>query len=204
MDKFVEIPMKIMRAIASDVTVMSDKPSTLQDGAPAQEVEIHFASNAGPMALLTIATRKGDLMVMGDVTAPGDKIGQDLKTYLYSLEFQPGFDEPVKLPPDVLEFLDQFRNDVVSHDLEKVMSHYSDRFLNSGTRKGEMEQFYRRIIGLTTSYELGITDFVPAGDRAYVAGFADVTGGKAMIMGTIINENGEWKFYGNQRDVAPE
>jgi len=27
------------------------------------------------------------------------------------------------------------------HDVEKVMNHYSGRFLNSGVRKGETEQF---------------------------------------------------------------
>jgi len=51
---------------------------------------------------------------------------------------------------------------------------------------------------------VGITDFVPAGDRAYLAGFTVTNGSKWPLYGaSIIKENGEWKWYGNQRDVAP-
>jgi hypothetical protein len=51
---------------------------------------------------------------------------------------------------------------------------------------------------------VGVTEFVPTGDRAYLAGFQNVNGAKHMLIETsIINENGEWKWYGNQRDVSP-
>jgi hypothetical protein len=133
-----------------------------------------------------------------------EKIGEDLKAILYSLEFQPGRDEPVKVPPDVQEFLDRHCNDLLSHDLTKLMTHYSDKFLSSGNRRGEVERFFRQIIGLVTSVEVGITEFVPAGDRAYLAGFVNTYIGKLMLGdASIIKENGEWKFYGNQRDVSP-
>ena len=58
-------------------------------------------------------------------------------------------------------------------------------------------------VACTTSYEAGITDFVPAGDRAYLAGFVSLNGPKVALQGTVIKENGEWKWYGNQRDVSP-
>jgi hypothetical protein len=51
---------------------------------------------------------------------------------------------------------------------------------------------------------VGITDFVPAGDRVYLTGFVINNFGKFAIGGiSIIKENGEWKYYGNQRDVSP-
>ena len=107
----------------------------------------------------------------------------------------------MKVPSDVQEFLDRYRNDVLSHDLTKVMTHYSDRYLNSGTRKGELERVWRQVIGPVTSVEVGITDFEAAGDRAYLAGFSIFNRAKFMLQDTsIIKENGEWKFYGNQRD----
>jgi hypothetical protein len=63
------------------------------------------------------------------------------------------------------------------------------------------------MIGGVTSVEVGITDFVRAGDRAYPAGFfKGFPGfwGKGMLRETsIIKESGEWKWYGNQRDVSP-
>ena len=102
------------------------------------------------------------------------------------------------------EFFDKVNNDIVSHDLTKVMGNYSDRFLNSGVRKGEMERVWREIIGLITSIKGVVTDFVPTGDRAFVAGFVIMNIGTFPISETsIIKENGEWKWYGNQRDVSP-
>jgi predicted Ser/Thr protein kinase len=84
------------------------------------------------------------------------------------------------------------------------MAHYSDRYLNSGVRKGEVERFQRQIIGSITAFEIGITDFEAAGDRAYLTGFVSTYFGKGMLQEiSIIKENGEWKWYGNQRDVSP-
>jgi hypothetical protein len=92
----------------------------------------------------------------------------------------------------------------VSHDIAKVVAHYSDKYLNSGVRKGEVEREIRQFIGSITSYEAGVTDLVAAGDRVYVAGFMIVNGVKNMLQGSsLIKEDGEWKWYGNQRDVSP-
>jgi hypothetical protein len=85
------------------------------------------------------------------------------------------------------------------------MTHFSDKYLNSGVRKGEIERFIRQMIGSITSFEVGITDLVPEGDQVYIAGFAISNGTKVVLQGTsIIKENGEWKWYGNQRDVIPD
>jgi hypothetical protein len=192
-----------LRNIATDVTIVSDKPSQLRDGTPAREVEFRMIVNGVPVYLLYLVTKKGDMGVSTIVGSRG-KIGEDLKAILYSVEFQPDKDEPVKVPPDVQEFLDSWRSASVAHDLAKLMTHYSDRYLNSGARKGEMERLHGQIIGHVTSCEIVITDFVPAGDRAYLAGFVSIYFGKSMILETsIIKENGEWKWYGNQRDVSP-
>ena len=93
---------------------------------------------------------------------------------------------------------------MVAHDFAKVMANYSDRYLNSGRTKGEREQFWRPIIDHITSFEIVITDFVPASDRDYLTGFITTNFGKVPLHDTsIIKENGEWKWYGNQRDVSP-
>jgi hypothetical protein len=136
------------------------------------------------------------------VASLNGRIGEDLRAILYSLQFQPGKDELVKVPPDIEEFLDRWNSDLVSHDMEKIMAHYSDKYLNSGVKKGEMERFYRQVIGSIMSWEVGITEFVPAGNGAYLAGFVTTNLGRGMLRETsIIKESGEWKWYGNQRDV---
>jgi hypothetical protein len=188
----------------TDVTVVSEKPSQLRDDTPAREVELRMVINGAPAIWLGLTTKRGDMLVRVQVTTLGEKVGEDLKAILYSLEFHPGKEDPVKVPPDVQELLDGHCNASLAHDVAQLMTHYSDRYLNSGVRKGGMEQFHRDIIGRITSCEIGITDFVPAGDRAYLTGFIRSYWGKSTILETsIIKENGEWKWYGNQRDVSP-
>ena len=110
----------------------------------------------------------------------------------------------MQVPPDVQEFIDKFCADPVSHDLAKVVSNYSDRFLNSGVKKQEMERYWRQTTDRFTSARGVVTDFVAEGDRVYLTGFAITNLGTAQITEiSIVKENGQWKWCGNQRDIAP-
>jgi hypothetical protein len=204
LDKYVDFMVPYFRAThATDVTVVSDKPSRLRDGTPARELEFKMVINAVRRNILLVATHMGGILISANVW---DKvtIGEDLKAIPYSFQYETGKDEPVKVPPDIQEFLDRWCSAIVSHDVAKVMTHYSDRFLDSGWRKGELERFWRQMIGPVTSVEVGITEIVTAGDRAYLAGFFSGYWGKTPLRETsIIKESGEWKWYGNQRDVSP-
>jgi hypothetical protein len=203
LDKSADILASAFKKFAKDVTVVSDKPSRLRDGNPAREVEIKMVINGVPADFFSLATNKGDMWVNTVVTSHRG-IREDLKVIPYSLQFEPGKDEPVKVPPDIHEFLKSEYSAMVSHDLAKAMTHFSDRYLHSGVKKGEVERFYRQFIGSITSWEVGITDLVSVGDKACVAGFLVINGTKYALWGTsIIKENGEWKWYGNQRDVSP-
>jgi hypothetical protein len=196
------------RWVASEVTAVSDKLSQFRDGTPAQEVMLHMVSNGEPVDVLGLMTKKGGLLVRIMVDwDPRYGTGEHLKAVLYSLQFEPEKDKPVEVPSDVRAFLDQWCNDIVAHDVAKVMSRYSEGFLNSGNRKRPVEEVYRRIIGTITSHEVSITEYVPAGDKAYLAGFTIVNGTMRVPLGnhaSIIKENGQWKWYGNQRDPAPD
>jgi hypothetical protein len=204
LDKYVDFMVPYFKRQATDVTVVSDKPARLLDGTPARELEIKMVMNGEPIIWLGVATKRGDFLVSANVGTHKGTIGEDLRAIPYSLQYEPGKDEPVKVPPDVQEFLDSWRTAIVSHDVAKVMTHYSDRYLDSGMKKGEIERFWRQVIGPITSVEVGITDFEAAGDRAYLAGFNSSYWGKNTLLGTsIIKESGEWKWYGNQRDVSP-
>jgi hypothetical protein len=203
-DKLADMILTYWKAVAKEPTVVSNKPSRLRDGTPAQEIEYHMEDlgGRGPFNSVSLAIKRGDLLILTGVGSD-KKIGEDLKGILYSLTFQSGKDEPVKVPPDVREFLDKNSNDVVSHDLAKVMTHYSDRYLSSGKKKGEVERSVKGYIGGITSYEISITDFVGAGDKVYLTGFISINGARWPMSGTIIKENGEWKWFGNQREVVP-
>jgi hypothetical protein len=208
LEKWIDFMVPYFKRFAKDVTVVNDRPSQLRDGTPARELEIKMVVNTEPrnwFGVAAVATKKADLLVVTQVTTDKATIGEDLRAIPYSMKLDLGKDEPVKVPPDVQEFLDKHSNDVVSHDVEKVMSHYSDRYLNSGVRKGEVERTWRQFIGSWISEKWTITDFVPVGDRAYLTGLIIVNNLLTFPITetSIIKENGEWKWYGNQREVAP-
>jgi hypothetical protein len=204
-DKWADFWVPTLKAMGlTDVTVVSDKPSQLRDGTPAREVEAKMLRSGVPVNQMSLATRKEDVQILTVVSSANGKIGDDLKAILYSVEFPPGKDEPVKLPPDVQAFLNDHTRDLLSHDIERVKANYSARYLLSGTRKGEVERYVRDFIGRVTSCEVVITEFVAGGDRAYLAGIISTNLGKMPLLETsIIKESGEWKWYGNQREVVP-
>jgi len=205
LDKFVEWILPFLSARGTDVRVVGDKASQLRDGTPAREIEVQMVVNGGPFSTVTLVSKRGDVAIVTASESLSEKTGEDVKAILYSIEFRRNKDEPVRVPPDVQEFIDNFDNDYVSHDLAKVITHYSDRYLNSGWTKGQVEQNERQWINGATSHKTHITDFLAADDRAYVAGFVVVNGGPTgpIVQTSIIKENGQWRWYGNQRDAAP-
>ena len=201
--------------------VLTDKPSQLKDGTPAREVEYEFvlkqnltggsAENGSKKNGLLLATKKDLMWVAVMLIDDKGKIGDDLKRIAYSLNFLPGREEPVNVPPDVRAFFDMWCADAVSHDVKAMMVHFSDRFRHSGMNKTFAEQFWRNspmspVQRGFISCEITVTVFEPRGDKAYVDGFildkakGDANAGKFPIMfQQIINEHGEWKWFGNQK-----
>jgi hypothetical protein len=193
----------VMKKVDKEATLVSDKPTQLQDGTPAREYEIWWRSSYGlryTMALVTKIAGSSSMVSIGLVS--GEKIGENLRAILYSAKYQPDKDVLITVPPDVQEFFDNYCSDLVSQGIEKVMTHYSDGYLFSGIRKREEEQSLRTYIRTVRSCEIGITEFIPEGEKAYLAGFTRYGPGvEEMLKSTvIIKENGQWKWCGNQRD----
>ena len=134
-----------------------------------------------------------------------------LKRIAYSLTFQPGREKPVQVPPDVRAFLDMYCADVVGHDVKTIMAHFSDRFCHSGASKAFYERWFRNdplspVQRGVISDEAIVTVFEPRGDKAYMDGFfltklkGDANALKyPLSWQQIINEHGEWKWFGNQK-----
>ena len=91
------------------------------------------------------------------------------------------------------------------------MAHFSDRFLCAGASKAFFEQWFRNdpaspIQRGVTSCEPTVTVFEPRGDKAYIDGFflvkakGDANAVKSpMTFQQIINEHGQWMWFGNQK-----
>ncbi len=205
LDKLSDLFMRTYKAMSMNPILISGKTIHLPDGSEAEEFEDTAVVGGTTRWEFTLAMKKGEWWIAISVASADGRVGEDLKAIPYSIKFEPDKDKPAELPPDVQEFIDAHRDDILSHDMAKVAGRYSDRYLNSGTRKGEVERYFRQVIGGVTSHDLCITEFVPAGDRAYLTGFAIVNGTMKVRLSetSIIKENGQWKWYGNQREVAP-
>ena len=206
--------------IFTDIKVLSDKPSQLKDGTPAREVQVEFvpkvdfsgaaSKNSSKGSGLLLLTKKDLTWVLVILNGEG-RLMEDVKTITYSLTFQPDREKPVNVPPDVRAFLDMYCTDTVSHDVKTMMSHFSNRFRHSGASKPFMEQIFRNqpaspIQRGVTSCEATVTVFEPHGEKAYVDGFiSEKAKGdpnalkEPMSFQQIINEHGEWRWFGNQK-----
>jgi len=202
----------LLLGVYADVKILSDKPSQLKDGTLAREVEVEFVVKNGPAAnRFMLVTKKDATWVVISLRSGKGRPGEDLKKIAYSLTFQPDREKPVQVPPDIRAFLDMWCADVVSRDVKAIMEHFSDRFLFSGDNKTYWEQYYQndpqsQIQQGVISYEPTVTFFEPRGDKAYLAGFfltrvkGDANAFKwPMTFQQIINEHGEWKWFGNQK-----
>jgi hypothetical protein len=198
-DKVAEANLAYAKNQDKNATLVADKPTRLPDGTPARETEVRWVTNSGTLDLLCLALWKHDTGINVGVAAL-DKLTDDLKAIPYSIEFQPEKDKPVTVPPDLQTFLDKYSSAVLSHDIEKVMSCFSDRFLNSRMKKGEWERVLKPAIDRSKSFGIVITDFIPARDQACLTEFTIEWIGKLPLWWTsIIKENGQWKWHGNQK-----
>ena len=208
--------------IFTDIKALSDNPFQLKDGTPAREIEFEFVSKFDALqmsvknapkcnGLLLVTMRDLGTWVVIMLTDDRGKLGEDLKRIAYSLTFQPDREKPVQLLPDVRAFFDMWCTDAVSHDLKTVMTHFSQRFRHSSMNKPFIEQFWRNdpfspIRQSLISCEATVTVFEPRGDKAYVDGFflvkakGDANALKLpMEFQQIINEHGQWMWFGNQK-----
>jgi hypothetical protein len=212
LEDWAKMYMPVFSQVGTDIKVLSEKPSQLKDGALAREVELEFVGKNAKVNNLILMTKKGTVWISVMLMDDKGKIGEDLKNYAYSLTFQPSREEPVKVPPDVRVFLDKWSSDLVSGDLERIMSNFSDQFLNNGMKKSGQEQFFRSTPlspvvwgGGVTSQEITVTAFEPQGDKTYLAGFVagKFKSGTSFVnpLGQqhMIKENGQWKWCGNQK-----
>jgi hypothetical protein len=223
LERTVDLMVALQKPYIKDLTIVVDKPSRLRDGSPAREMDLKgLAAGGVTQRWLGVATQRGAVRVQINVFTLTGFIGEDLRAIPYTIAFEPEKDKPVTVPHDVREFLDEWCRDHVSHDVPAIMSHYSERYLHSGVRKPDAESLWWYLtppnpqspLGTDykfadfdhiTSFVTTVTDFVPLADRTYLAGFIVVNGGTFPLPAAtaIINENGRWKWYGNQREVAP-
>ncbi len=200
--------------LGKDFKTLYDRLTQLADGTPAQEAEIEWTYMNGPRVnSFVLAAKKDATWIMVSIDHDQGKIGEELKRIAYSLKLLPDQEKPVQVPNDVRAFLDQYTSHVVSRDLGRIMADFSDNFLNTGYSKDSVGTWIQTnpdspIIhgGGLTSESATVTVFEPHGDKAYIDGFFTNKYKEDPLPVTwymgfqqIIKENGQWKWYGNQK-----
>ncbi len=105
-------------------------------------------------------------------------------------------------PPEaVTVFLQAYANGVIKGDVDKIMSHYSEHYLQNRRDKSATTVFWRRLLTKSSfqTFHITLTRFEQKDDIANVSG--TVTANKRvskLMISQIIKESGQWKWYGNQ------
>jgi methyltransferase (TIGR00027 family) len=116
----------------------------------------------------------------------------------------------VPVPPDIREFLDNYAADLAKHDMQKIMSHYSNRYVLDGRGRDETKRFWEFNSTRAPYRDLRearffITSYEPRGDIAEINGYVksntgiDPLGADPDEPLLIIKEDGSWRWYGNQK-----
>lgn len=111
---------------------------------------------------------------------------------------QPG----ATLPDEVEAFLASDREAVLSGDMDAVMTHYHPDYLDQGRTRSEHRAGLAQVINAITRYQVDLTAFERDGDTATVQGAVRTNFGTQRLPegAMLIREDGEWLWYGNQRE----
>lgn len=187
----------------SDIEVVSDQAVSLKDGSPAQETIVDWVPQTGPpLTSLFVTVKKEGMWITLSVSSEKGKMTDDLKAVAQSLSVDQREQPPVDLPVDVTQFLAEVSEAIVSHDLEKVMSYYSDQYLHGGRNKSDVRQFYASVINQVPDFKFVLTKFEKEKNLADIAGYVEVMGSKYPIASNVFRQldDGRWEYYGDQKN----
>ena len=110
----------------------------------------------------------------------------------------------IKSPDDVQPFFNQYRKDILTHDMKKISAHYAVNFKQDGYERETFLKVLNNTMNFATNYLVKLTKFEPDKNNPNIAlidGFVDL--GPMTVpfadRSMIIKENGVWKWYGNQK-----
>lgn len=117
----------------------------------------------------------------------------------------------VILPQEVNMFLDSLTSDFESHDLDGVMTHFSEDFLHQGMTKQDFREHISKsyFIKHLKSMTVALVKFEAYDDIADIAGFIETDLGFLLQSSEVLPiaeksklrlENGNWRFLGNQEE----
>lgn len=110
----------------------------------------------------------------------------------------------VQVPADVQAFFDKFAKDILTYKMDIVAPHYSDKFMQNGFNKDGFLYVLGNNINMVTKYEIKLTKYEVDKNNpniAHIDGSANLGFMAADFApgSMIIKENGQWKWYGNQK-----
>ncbi|MCC5858443.1 MAG: alpha/beta fold hydrolase [Ectothiorhodospiraceae bacterium] len=137
-----------------------------------------------------------------------DAFNADIIRYTLTGRLHPPTENPARyqepapeIPDDLKAFLESDREAVLAGDIDAVMEHYHPDYLDDGRDFRAQREFLRQILPMLQDYRVEITGLEMDGNRAVIQG-AVVTnfGAQRLPRGAMmIQEDGHWYWYGNQR-----
>jgi hypothetical protein len=107
------------------------------------------------------------------------------------------------VPADVAQMVPDFNATMSSKNMDLIMAYFSDGYLNDGFNKTRYRPYLQRWNADLRGYELQLTSFRPVSpDRAYITAtmrMSGVTIGGKDPDYQMVREDGQWKWFGNQK-----
>ena len=183
--------------LGTNFDIIKDKAVTLKDGREAWETRINWDPKNGPsLSTLFLTTKKEDMWIIASISTEKGNLTNKLKAIPYSLEVLSDKELPIALPEDIDRFVKEFSSAMTEHNLEKVMSFYSDNYKNrsTGATKADVEQNTKTLLNDLSSFEFVATKYRSDLNKAYIAGYMYVSGFKVFDAGIYLarNDDGQW------------
>lgn len=197
---FSRILVPILGNIGRDIEIIEDKAVTFKNDMPAREIQLDWVTNDGvALTTLFLCVKKADVQMTLAISSNKGSMSEDLKAIAYSLEVNPDKEVLAEVPADVQQFLDSWADIVVSHNMDKAMSYYSEQYQSNGRNKDETEIRLGSVINTIPSWKFYTTKFRMDGNKGYLGGYLDISGRIIPFNYVMIrDEQGQWLWYGNQ------
>lgn len=114
--------------LGSEFDIVHDQAVTLDDGIQGWETLMNWVLKSGkPLSTLFVTVQKDNMWITVSVSADKGAMTEELKQIAYSLKVDPREQPPVEVPADVKQFFTDLSQAIVNHDLEKVLTFYSQK-----------------------------------------------------------------------------
>jgi len=103
------------------------------------------------------------------------------------------------VPKDIQLFLSSYESAILSQNIGSILQHYSPRYLNKGKNAQAYVNSFKERLSYLSGYRILVSELKESAGILYLVGTMKHSYGSSSIKKRMVQENGNWKFYGDQQ-----